>query len=224
MNARMRFRNAKPRRSLPARLVGWTLLLVLLVVAGWCFWVYRQIEYTAHIDNAERADAIAVFGAAEYRGRPSPVLHARLDKAVALYDHGIAPFVITLGGGSSKDSGRTEGGVGRDYLLANGIPFDHLIAETHTFDTQEQVKKLADIAAARHFRTIVVVSDGTHLFRIALLCHRDGLNVYTSPRAQLGHIDDVDAAERVLHEIVSYTALRMNLNIGWLRRLDNRPE
>ncbi len=224
MSARTRFRNATPRRSLLARIAGWTLLVILLVAAGWCLWVYRQIEYTAHIDNAEHADAIAVFGAAEYRGRPSPVLHARLDKAVALYNHGIAPFVITLGGGSSKDSGRTEGGVGRDYLLANGIPFDHIIAETHTFDTQQQVQKLADIAAAHHFRTIVVVSDGTHLFRIALLCRRAGLNVYTSPRATLGHIDDVDAAERVLHEIVSYTVLRMNLSTAWVHRLDNRTD
>jgi uncharacterized SAM-binding protein YcdF (DUF218 family) len=212
------------RRSLGARIVGWILLVLLLAAAGWCLWVYRQIEYTAHIDNAERAYAIAVFGAAEYAGRPSPVLHARLDKAVALYDRGIAPFVITLGGGSNKDSGRTEGGVGRDYLLANGIPFDHIIAETHTFDTQEQVQKLAQIAAERHFRTIVVVSDGTHLFRIALLCRRAGLNVYTSPRATLGHIDDVDAAARVMHEILSYTALRMNLRTSWLHRLDNRPD
>lgn len=224
MSVRTRSRNATLRRSLFARVVGWTLLLILMVAAGWCLWVYRQIEYTAHIDNAEHADAIAVFGAAEYRGRPSPVLHARLDKAVSLYNRGIAPFVITLGGGSSKDSGRTEGAVGRDYLLANGIPFDHLIAETHTFDTQQQVQKLADIAAAHHFRTIVVVSDGTHLFRIALLCRRAGLNVYTSPRATLGHIDDVDAAERVLHEIVSYTALRMNLSTAWLHRLDNRQD
>ena len=214
-----RSRNAtKSRRSLGARLLGWLLLLLLIVSAAWFTWVYRQIEWTAHIDNAERADAIAVFGAAEYGGRPSPVLHARLDKAVALYDRGIAPIVITLGGGSTKDSGRTEGGVGRDYLLANGVPFDRIIAETHSFDTEQQVQRLADIAAVHRFRTIVVVSDGTHLFRIALLCRRAGLTVYTSPRAPPGHIDDVDAAERVLHEMLSYTAIRMNLRVGWLRR------
>ena len=223
MPARTRSRSATPRRSILARILGWTLLIILLVVAGWCFWVYRQIEYTAHIDNAEHADAIAVFGAAEYVGRPSPVYHARLDKVVALYQRGIAPYVITLGGGSDKDSGRTEGGVGRDYLLANGIPFDHIIAETHTFDTQEQVQSLARIAAVHHFHTIVVVSDGTHLFRIALLCHQAGLDVYTSPRAPLGHIDDVDAAERVIHEIISYTALRLGLG-KWLHRLDRRND
>jgi uncharacterized SAM-binding protein YcdF (DUF218 family) len=151
------------------------------------------------------------------------VLHARLDKAVALYNHGIAPTVITLGGGSEKDSGRTEGGVGRDYLLANGIPFDHIIAETNSFDTQQQVTKLAEIAAAHHFHTIVVVSDGTHLFRIALLCRRAGLNVYTSPRAAIGHIDDVDAAARVLHEMLSYTAIRLNLS-GALHTIDRKAD
>lgn len=214
-----RSRNATTsRRSLGTRLLGWLLLLLFIAAAAWFIWVYRQIEWAAHIDNAERADAIAVFGAAEYAGRPSPVLHARLDKAVALYDRGIAPIIITLGGGSTKDSGRTEGGVGRDYLLANGVPFDHIIAETHSFDTEQQVQRLADIAAIHHFHTIVVVSDGTHLFRIALLCRRAGLTVYTSPRAPLGHIDDVDAAERVIHEMLSYTAIRLNLRVGWLYR------
>jgi uncharacterized SAM-binding protein YcdF (DUF218 family) len=223
MSARTLSRNATTRRSLGARLLGWTLVVVLIVAACWFFWLYRQIQFTAHIDNAERADAIAVFGAAEYAGRPSPVLHARLDKAVALYNHGVASTVITLGGGSEKDSGRTEGGVGRDYLLANGIPFDRIIAETHSFDTQEQVTKLAQIAAAHHFHTVVVVSDGTHLFRIALLCHRAGLNVYTSPRAPLGHIDDVDAAARVLHEMLSYTAIRLNLT-GTLHAIDRKED
>jgi len=223
MSARTRSRNATTRRSLGARLLGWLLLVVLIVAACWFIWLYRQIQYTAHIDNAERADAIAVFGAAEYAGRPSPVLHARLDKAVALYQHGIAPVVITLGGGSNKDSGRTEGGVGRDYLLANGIPFDKIIAETHSFDTQQQVTKLAEIAEAHHFHTIVVVSDGTHLFRIALLCQRAGLSVYTSPRAPLGHIDDVDAAERLLHEMLSYTAIRLSLT-GPLHSVDGKSD
>jgi len=212
-----------PRRSVGARLLAATLLIFLILAVGWFGWVYRQINATANIDNAHPADAIAVFGAAEYAGRPSPVLHARLDKAVALYNRDIAPVVITLGGGGDKDSGKTEGGVGRDYLLANGVPFDHIIAETHSIDTEQQVQDLAEIAAKNHFQHIVVVSDGTHLFRVALLCRRAGLDVYTSPRAPLGHIDDLDAAERVTHEILSYTALRFDLHISWLHRwLENK--
>jgi uncharacterized SAM-binding protein YcdF (DUF218 family) len=200
------------------RLLRWTVLLVLLAAAGWTVWVYRQIEATATIDRAQRADAIAVFGAAEYAGRPSPVLHARLDKAVALYDREIAPVIITLGGGQDKDSGKTEGGVGRDYLLANGVPYDQIIAETQSVDTEQQVQRLKEIAAQRNFHTIVVVSDGTHLFRIALLCKRAGLTVYTSPRAPLGHIDDLDEAQRMMHEIISYTSVRLDLHLSWLHR------
>ena len=196
----------------------WLLLILLLIVGGWFGWVYLQISQTAHIDNAQTSDAIAVFGAAEYSGRPSPVLHARLDKAVSLYNRGLAPVIITLGGGSDKDSGMTEGGVGRDYLLANGVPFDRIIAETQSIDTEQQVQRLATIAAREHFRRIIVVSDGTHLFRIALLCQRAGLTVYTSPRAPLGHIDDLDAAQRMMHEMISYTALRFNLHVSWLHR------
>jgi uncharacterized SAM-binding protein YcdF (DUF218 family) len=189
----------------------WLVVVVLLVVGGWFVWVHQQIEATANVDNAQAADAIAVFGAAEYAGRPSPVLHARLDKAVSLYNEGMAPVVITLGGGADKNSGKTEGGVGRDYLLANGVPFDRIIAETKSFDTEEQVNGLAYIAGREGFHHIIVVSDGTHLFRIALLCRRAGLQVYTSPRAPLGNIDEIDRAKRMMHEMLSYTALRMNL-------------
>ena len=189
----------------------WIVVVVLLLILGWFGWVYRQIRATADIDNAQPADAIAVFGAAEYAGRPSPVLHARLDKAVSLYDKDMAPVIVTLGGGSDKDSGKTEAGVGRDYLLANGVPFDKIIAETKSFDTEEQVNSLANIAKREGFHRIIVVSDGTHLFRIALLCRRAGLDVYTSPRAALGRIDDIDRAKRMMHEMLSYTALRMDL-------------
>jgi uncharacterized SAM-binding protein YcdF (DUF218 family) len=207
-----------PTGSALGRFVRWCVLLALLIALCWFLWVYRQIRLTAQIDNAQPADAIAVFGAAEYAGRPSPVLHARLDKAVALYQRGIAPIIITLGGGGDKDSGKTEGGVGRDYLLANGIPLGHIIAETNSIDTEQQVQHLAAIAAREHFQHIVVVSDGTHLFRIALLCRRAGLDVYTSPRASIGHLDDYDAAQRLSHEMLSYTALALDLHISWLHR------
>jgi uncharacterized SAM-binding protein YcdF (DUF218 family) len=211
----------KNEKSIERRRVHWIRWLVgvvLLITAGWFAWVYLQIVGTANVDNAQGADAIAVFGAAEYAGRPSPVLHARLDKAVGLYDRGMAPVIVTLGGGSDKDSGKTEGGVGRDYLLANGVPYDRIIAETESIDTEQQVNRLAAIAAREHFHRIIVVSDGTHLFRIALLCRRAGLDVYTSPRAPLGHIDDIDAAQRVTHEMLSYTALRFDLHVSWLHR------
>ncbi|HEY1994739.1 MAG TPA: YdcF family protein, partial [Edaphobacter sp.] len=112
-----------------------------------------------------------------------------------------------------KDSGNTEGGVGRDYLLANGIPFGSIIAETRSTDTEQQVHRLAAIARENNLHHIVVVSDATHLFRIRELCKDAGLDVYTSPRPTIGHISNYDLAMRYFHEIVSYTAMRLNINI-----------
>ena len=194
------------------RLLG----IVLLIATAWCIWVYQQIAAVAGQDNAQPADAIAVFGAAEYAGHPSPVLHARLDHVVDLYRKQIAPLVITLGGGTDRDSGNTEGGVGRDYLLANGIPFGSIIAETRSIDTEQQVHRLAAIAHENNLHHIVVVSDATHLFRIRELCKDAGLDVYTSPRPAVGHISNYDLAMRYFHEIVSYTAMRLGLNVDWL--------
>lgn len=207
----------RTRRSSGGRLFLRRVFAVFLLVAlGWFIWVYQQISQVASEDQAQPADAIAVFGAAEYSGRPSPVLHARLDHAVELYRKQVAPLVITLGGGDDKDSGHTEGGVGRDYLLANGIPFGNIIAETRSTDTEQQVHRLAAIAQENNLKSIVVVSDGTHLFRIRELCQDVGLHVYTSPRPMLGHISNYDLAMRYFHEMLSYTAWRLHVDPNWL--------
>lgn len=201
------------------------LALLLLIALGWFVWVYQQISIVANQDQAQPADAIAVFGAAEYSGHPSPVLHARLDHAVELYRKQVAPLVITLGGGGDKDSGHTEGGVGRDYLLAKGIPFGNIIAETRSTYTEQQVRRLAAIARENNLKSIVVVSDATHLFRIRELCRDVGLHVYTSPRPTFGHISNYDEAMRYLHEMLSYTAWRLHLDAGWLHSwLEDKPE
>jgi uncharacterized SAM-binding protein YcdF (DUF218 family) len=203
----------KPRRFL-RRLLG----LVLVVALAWSLWVVHRINQVAAEDQAQPADAIAVFGAAEYSGRPSPVYHARLDHAVSLYQRQIAPLVITLGGGSDRDSGKTEGGVGRDYLLAEGVPYADIIADPHSFTTGQEARRLAQIARDHNLHHLVVVSDPTHLFRIQALCRQNGLDVYTSPRPALGHIDNYDLFLRYLHEILSYTALELHLNDTWLQR------
>ena len=205
-------RRESTRRLLLRRLLG----VLLVGVLVWFGWLYTKIKDVADRDEARPADAIAVFGAAEYSGRPSPVLHARLDHAVELYREHMAPLVITLGGGTDRDGGQTEGGVGRDYLLANGVPYDQIVAETRSVDTEQQVQRLAEIARARHLGRIVVVSDGTHLFRIQRECETAGLKVYTSPRPVVGHIDGWDLAQRYLHEMLSYTLLKLHLNFAWL--------
>ena len=112
-----------------------------------------------------------------------------------------------------------------DYLLANGVPFADIVVETHSIDTEQQVHRLAAIAHENNLHHIVVVSDGTHLFRIRQLCQDAGLDVYTSPRPLLGHISNYDLFMRYVHEIISYTALRLNINVAFLHSwLEGKPE
>lgn len=197
--------------SAGSRLLRGIIVLALAGMVAWVVWVYGQIEYYAERDEARPADAIAVFGAAEYDGRPSPVLRARLDHALDLYGRKLAPLMITLGGGDVGDS-HSEGGVGHDYLLAHGVPETAIIAETQSDNTAESAERLAVIARANHLDRVVVVSDGTHLFRIHALCERNGLTVYTSPRPAGRSISWEESFSRMTHEIVSYTAWRLHLH------------
>jgi uncharacterized SAM-binding protein YcdF (DUF218 family) len=201
----------KPPGSLRDRLALWVAGAVIAAAVAWVLWVHGQIRYYAQRDNAQPADAIAVFGAAEYDGRPSPVLRARLDHALELYKRGLAPLIITLGGGEATDL-HSEGGVGHDYLLAHGVPARDIIAETESDNTEQSAQRLAVIARVNGLRTIDVVSDGTHLFRIRAICKKDGLNVFTSPRPVGRSIPASQRFQRLSHEIVSYTAWKLRLH------------
>jgi uncharacterized SAM-binding protein YcdF (DUF218 family) len=191
----------------PGRVFSWLATAVVLLVVIWFGWLYGQIHYYATHDEARPADAIAVFGAAEYDGRPSPVLRARLDHALSLYLEKLAPLLITLGGGEGPQD--SEGGVGHDYLVAHGVPESQIIAETQSTDTEESAARLAAIARENHLTRILAVSDGTHLFRIHALSESMGLHVVTSPRIEARPLGARDAFLRMMHEMISYTVWRV---------------
>ena len=200
-----------PRFRLPWKAILWCLVAAVLAGAIWSRWVYVQVEHYSALDQAAAADAIVVFGAAEYDGRPSPVFRARLDHAHILYERGIAPLIVTVGGSEGADE-HSEGGVGRDYLMGAGVPDSAIIAETHSRSTSESAHRIAVIARANNLRRLVIVSDGTHMFRIHAICSRDKLEVYTSPRPPGKSIPRSEERQRLLHEMVSYTAWRLHLH------------
>ena len=133
------------------------------------------------VDEARLADAIVVFGAAEYVGHPSPVYRARLDHAYGLFQRGLAPVIITTGG-AGKDPHYSEGQVGRDYLEARGIPDVNLIAETQGDNTDESTQRVAVIMHVNNMRSGLLVSDAYHLYRAKKMMTREGMTVYISPR------------------------------------------
>ena len=196
----------------------WAALLVLLALVGgaaaWSWWVYAQIEFYAGEDHAAPSDAIGVFGAAEYDGKPSPVYRARLDHALELYRRGIAPLIITLGGAGGDDY--SEGAVGREYLMGMGVSGQAIIAETVSRNSEESALRVGVIARANGLHRLVIVSDGTHMFRIHEICAAEGLDVLTSPRPYVVIEGERRRTwlkfERIVHEILSYTAWRLHLH------------
>ncbi len=208
--APMNRRGKSKRRNLALRIALLLLLAVAVGGAVWCRWVYVQIERYAALDEAAPADAICVFGAAEYDGRPSPVYRARLNHALALYHRGIAQLIVTLGGEGGDEY--SEGAVGKEYLMGMGGPEGDIIAETHSRDTEESARRIAVIARANNLHRLVIVSDGTHLFRIHAICAADGLDVLTSPRPRVVVEGGTNEAARLAHEILSYTAWRLPLH------------
>ena len=201
-------------RSIVRRILRGIVTIVLLVCFAWFWWLFIEIRETSYTIQTLPADAIAVFGAAEYNGRPSPVLNARLEHALDLYQRGLAPLLISLGGGagSQYDPQSSEGAVGRDFFLTHGVPDRRIIAETTSSDTEESVDRLAAIARENHLRTILVVSDGTHMFRIQQLCQAQGLHVLLSPRETGKSVSQLEIAERYVHEMASYTLWRLHLH------------
>lgn len=142
--------------------------------------LYRAIRVEASRDEAQPADAIVVFGAAQYNGAPSPVFKSRLDHAFDLEERGLAPLVITTGG-NGGDPTFTEAGVGRDYLVQQGMAQEKLLADTHSETTYASVEATTRLLRQRHATTCIAVSDGFHLYRIKLMFRASGITAYGSP-------------------------------------------
>ncbi|HEY2017564.1 MAG TPA: YdcF family protein [Bryobacteraceae bacterium] len=142
-----------------------------------------RIERQSTRDEAQPADIILVLGAAEYRGRPSPVLKARLDHALELFDQHLAPRIMTTGG-AGGDPIFTEGGVGRTYLMSHGVPADSIVVEAEAESTVESTAMAGEIMRRMGLRSVIVVSDGYHIYRVKKMLQFRGLNVYGSPRKE----------------------------------------
>lgn len=197
------------RRS--GRWLRWLSALVVIACVVWfgsiCFWVVQE----AGQQEVLPSDAIVVFGAAEYDGRPSPVFRARLDHAFDLFQRKTAPVVITTGG-AGDDPKYSEGGVGHDYLMRRGIPENQLIAETLGADTAQSAKRVAVIMRTNHMRSCVAVSDEFHVFRIRKLLEHEGVKVYVAPRPDSRPRGSWQQLYAVLREAASYVAWRLHIS------------
>ena len=162
-------------------------LRAVAAVAGvcllaWLGWLTLRIHAQSTRDEARAADVIVVMGAAEYRGKPSPVLKARLDHGLALYERKLAPRIVTTGG-AGGDPVFTEGTVGRNYLIGRGVPGEAIILEDEGATTVHSTVAVAEIMSRMGLKSCILVSDGYHIFRAKKMLEARGMRVYGSPRA-----------------------------------------
>jgi len=151
-----------------------------LVLVAYLTGLAREIERQSVQDEARSADVIVVLGAAEYRGRPSPVLRARLDHAFELMQRGIAPRILTTGGPGGDQY--TEGEVSRDYLVQRGVHSEQIIVEDEGDSTVHSLTAVGEIMRRMGLTSAVLVSDGYHIFRAKRILASQGVKVYGSPR------------------------------------------
>lgn len=155
--------------------------ILVLALIGYLVYLSVLIGRESTLDDAQPSDAILILGAAEYRGRPSPVLKARLDHALELYERKMAPILITTGG-AGGDPDYTEGGVGRSYLIEHGVPSEAIIVEPEGETTAHSIAASGEILKRMGLKSCIIVSDGYHIFRAKRMLEFAGIRVYGSPR------------------------------------------
>jgi uncharacterized SAM-binding protein YcdF (DUF218 family) len=166
-----------PRRRASWLQFGWIIGFLMvgtwgMSLAGVLFWERR--------DNARPASAIVVLGAAQYVGRPSPVLRARLDHAIDLYRRGLAPKIIFTGGFGDRDT-TSEAAVGQRYAIEHGVPPRVILIENSGRSTSESLQHVATLMDAEPTHDVILVSDPFHMLRLSILARRYGMTPYASP-------------------------------------------
>jgi uncharacterized SAM-binding protein YcdF (DUF218 family) len=165
-----------------ARRSWWKLLARSIVVTLLALWLASAaaVVVWGSRDRAQKADAIVVLGAAQYVGKPSPVLKARLDHAISLWSRGLAPVLIVTGGKGVGDT-TSEGAVSRQYALRNGVPDSAILVESQGRTTRESLETVANMMQARDMKRAILVSDAFHMLRLSIVAGKLGLTPFTSP-------------------------------------------
>jgi uncharacterized SAM-binding protein YcdF (DUF218 family) len=194
------------------RAIAGVLGLLTILLLGYLLYVAKQIERESTIDEPHAADVIIVLGAAEYRGRPSPVLQGRLNHALLLYLRGLAPYVLTTGG-AGGDPVYTEGEVGRAYLTQRGVPPEAILVEPEGSTTAQSLQAAAEIMRRMNLHSCIVVSDGYHIYRVKRILEAQQIKVYGSPRPPAGSPTKNDRRWLYFRQAVGFLLWQIGINI-----------
>jgi uncharacterized SAM-binding protein YcdF (DUF218 family) len=156
------------------------MLVVTLLFLAYLFVTFLQVWNASNRDGTGPAEAIIVLGAAQYDGRPSPVLAARLEHAVELYEAGAAPTIVVTGGKQEGDR-FTEAAAGFNHLRRLGVPEADILREENGVNTWEQLAAATRFLRERGQSSAILVSDDYHAYRLDRIAHELGLTAQVSP-------------------------------------------
>jgi uncharacterized SAM-binding protein YcdF (DUF218 family) len=162
-----------------SRVFGAAVLAFLLLVTSTAL----AIWWNARQDSRPSSDAIVVLGSAQYNGVPSSIFEARLEHAIALYEDGVAPMIVTVGGKATGDE-FTEAEAGRDYLANAGVPSDALLAVPEGVDTLESMRVVSTAFDEHDWTSAVLVTDPWHAMRAERMAQDAGIEAESSPTRQ----------------------------------------
>jgi uncharacterized SAM-binding protein YcdF (DUF218 family) len=194
------------------RITVWLCLLPTITLLGYLFYVADRIERQSMVDESQPADVILVMGAAEYRGKPSPVLKGRLDHAYVLYLKHMAPYILTTGG-AGGDPNFTEGEVARAYLVTHEVPAEAIITEAVGSTTVQSLDAAIETMRRMGLHSCIVVSDGYHIYRVKRVLQAQGIKVYGSPRPPAGSLKLNELRWLYLRQAVGFMMWQMGINI-----------
>jgi uncharacterized SAM-binding protein YcdF (DUF218 family) len=161
------------------RVAMWLAAVLLLAVAYYGVTLY-QVHATGRSDQARAVDAIVVMGAAQYDGRPSPQLAARLDHAADLWSAGLAEVLVVTGGNQPGDR-FTEAEASANYLIDRGVPAESILQESVGHSSYASLDGVATMLHQRGLFRVLVVTDPFHSLRSRLIAQELGLVAYVSP-------------------------------------------
>lgn len=165
--------------SLLGRVVGAAVLALVLLVTSTAL----AIWWNARQDARPVSDAIVVLGSAQYNGVPSSIFAARLEHAKALYDKGVAPTIVTVGGKAAGDQ-FTEAEAGAEYLAQEGVPAGALLAVPEGADTLESMRAVSAAFGKNGWHSAVLVTDPWHVMRAQRMAQDAGIDAQSSPTRQ----------------------------------------
>jgi uncharacterized SAM-binding protein YcdF (DUF218 family) len=191
--------------ALVSRVFGALVLAALLLVAS----TAAAIWWTARQDSRPQSDAIVVLGSAQYNGVPSSIFEARLEHALSLWEDGVAPVVVTVGGKAAGDQ-FTEAEAGRDYMLEAGIPAESLLPVQEGVDTLESMRAVGAAFAERGWSDAVLVTDPWHAMRAERMAEDAGIAAESSPTRQGPAVQTRNTQFRyILRETAAYLLYRV---------------